>query len=191
MGHESSQFEVVESFQTTKEMQNGRYIALEQELQQGLECIENRERLNECFDATNLSLELRGAEPLELRVFESPEAMSGEIDFLNGFSFLQSESDISLLSKMQDGLSAQQAFGYKYKNLGHATKKAFLRMYFIAPEFTRGLLIEAFRQKNNPNRDLTPEMFVAYQLMSKLVDIYDQDVLNLGGIDKDYLLKVA
>ncbi|HEX5456684.1 MAG TPA: hypothetical protein VFW77_04975 [Candidatus Saccharimonadales bacterium] len=74
----------------------------------------------------------------------------------------------------------------------HAVKPAFIRMLVLFPGLTKDLVA---KMSGSPDKDmeqvLIPELFVAYQLMSRLVDESDIDVARESepAPDADYLLR--
>lgn len=70
----------------------------------------------------------------------------------------------------------------------HIVKPAFLRMLILFPDFTVDLVT---RMSNDSARHrelrFEPELFVAYQIMSRLVDVEDYSVVNEEGQTQGYL----
>lgn len=75
---------------------------------------------------------------------------------------------------------------FLFKDSNHALKPAFTRMLLIFPEFTKKLVLEMSEADYNKQVGgyFLPEVFVAYQLMSKLVNASDIDGTT---IDPRYL----
>lgn len=67
---------------------------------------------------------------------------------------------------------------FVFSDVNHALKPAFTRMLILFPEFTKKLVIEMSEADYNEQFGgyFLPEVFAAYQLMSKLVEVSD---LNL------------
>jgi hypothetical protein len=75
------------------------------------------------------------------------------------------------------------------KHSCHGTRPAFTRMLILFPEFTTSLVTEMSAPANRSKYDKFEErLFVAYQLMSRLVDKADYGVVNeQGEVDSWYL----
>lgn len=72
----------------------------------------------------------------------------------------------------------------------HATKPAFARMLMLFPDFTRKLTMDFSTQGHEElSTRYTAELFAAYQLMSRLVDQNDQNVMRNGQVDNWYLCR--
>jgi len=70
----------------------------------------------------------------------------------------------------------------------HSKKPAFLRMLILFPDFTKNLVLE-MSQNENRNRmdDFQEDIFVAHQLMARLVDRSDPGVVRNNDVNKSYL----
>ncbi len=73
----------------------------------------------------------------------------------------------------------------------HWGKQAFRRMFVLFPDFTESLVLNMSAQEEHISKRYQrywPELFVAYQLMSRLVDIDDARVVSADGkVDNWYL----
>lgn len=70
----------------------------------------------------------------------------------------------------------------------HVPKPAFRRMLVLFPEFSEEFIISISDPEDRRLYDLfLPEIFVAYQLMSRLVDKNDEHVLRNGEVETWYL----
>ncbi len=66
----------------------------------------------------------------------------------------------------------------------HIGKEAFVRMWLIAPDLTVGLMRRCLDEAGiGRHQEVAEEIFVAYTLMSQLVDINDQSVMRKEGLD--------
>jgi hypothetical protein len=63
----------------------------------------------------------------------------------------------------------------------HVGHQAFMRMWILFPELTENLMDWCLDEVGNRYRSVAEEMFVAYSVMSKLVDINDADVIKESG----------
>ncbi len=70
----------------------------------------------------------------------------------------------------------------------HAVKPAFTRMLLLFGDFTKGLVGKVSAPENEGNyARFEMELYVAYQLMSRLVDTRDHRVTQNGEVDTWYL----
>ncbi len=75
------------------------------------------------------------------------------------------------------------------KDANHSVKPVFIRMLLLFPDFTSRLVRDMSQPENqNKFRAFEPELYVAYQLMSRLVDITDISVTNENGSVKSSYL---
>jgi len=74
-------------------------------------------------------------------------------------------------------------------SMSHATKPGFQRMLVLFPEFTIDLVLAMSEPtiRNKIDAWFQPELFVAYQLMSRLVDVNDHAVVEKGKVNDWYL----
>ncbi len=71
----------------------------------------------------------------------------------------------------------------------HIVKPALLRMFTLRPEFTKDLISKISQPEHRQDsRVVMPELFVAYQLMSRLVDRRDPGVILRGEDKASYLV---
>ncbi|MCB0335500.1 MAG: hypothetical protein KDD62_04320 [Bdellovibrionales bacterium] len=68
----------------------------------------------------------------------------------------------------------------------HLATPAFMRMWVVAPELTEDIMSKLFQAKPNEHRE---ELFVAYNIMSQLVDEDDPYVRVDDCIDSGYLCR--
>jgi hypothetical protein len=74
--------------------------------------------------------------------------------------------------------------------MNHSTKPAFIRMLALFPDFTTKLVTEMSKPENRHEvSKFIPELFVAYQIMSRLVDTSDQNVVRDDVVDNWYLCR--
>lgn len=74
--------------------------------------------------------------------------------------------------------------------LSHIIKPAFQRMLALFPDFTTSLVLKLSQsQEGYVYAESEPELFVAYQIMSNLVDVGDEYVVNEGEVDSWYLCR--
>ena len=68
-------------------------------------------------------------------------------------------------------------------NASHISKGAFLRMLVLFPDFTKDLITRMSNLRNDTDGEVRfeAELFVAYQLMARLVDKNDPDVEHTGN----------
>lgn len=79
---------------------------------------------------------------------------------------------------------------YPLLGLNHASKPAFLRMLILFPGFTSRLVVNMSQPENRTQlARYEPELFAAYQVMSRLVDKTDYSVVDeqSGQVDDWYL----
>ncbi len=91
------------------------------------------------------------------------------------------------LQLLREGVSADDIFGIKHANAYVHDSPSFSRMLVLFPEFS-----DSFIQRfSHPTADkwvaFRPELFVAYQLMSRLIDVSDERAMIDGVPDKWYL----
>lgn len=60
--------------------------------------------------------------------------------------------------------------------MNHVNKPAFMRMWIAAPELTRHLMATCLDDRTKPKTQYYEEIFVAYSIMSQLVDKKDSNV---------------
>jgi hypothetical protein len=74
-------------------------------------------------------------------------------------------------------------------NANHSSTTAFIRMLILFPDFTVSL-VRHISDPENGRRDwkYQNELYVAYQLMSRLVDTSDMYVISEGEVNQSYLL---
>ena len=69
----------------------------------------------------------------------------------------------------------------------HAFRSTFQRMLVLFPDFTIDLVKAISSNHGNHDARYESELFVAYQLMSRLVDVDDEYVLRDGKVNEWYL----
>jgi len=67
-------------------------------------------------------------------------------------------------------------------------KPAFVRMWILFPDLTEYLLAKCLDDRKGSNKDISEEIFVAYSLMSQLVDKSDRNVIKEDGSVDNKLL---
>ncbi|HUD06501.1 MAG TPA: hypothetical protein VMR34_01310 [Candidatus Saccharimonadales bacterium] len=70
----------------------------------------------------------------------------------------------------------------------HIDGEAFLRMWILMPELTERLMSWCLDEVDNRYRDIDEEIFVAYSIMSRLVDRNDHGALKDDGTIDTWLL---
>ena len=63
----------------------------------------------------------------------------------------------------------------------HIARSAFMRMWILFPELTENLMDWCLEEVGDRDRSIDEELFVAYSIMSKLVDIGDSGVVRGNG----------
>lgn len=80
--------------------------------------------------------------------------------------------------------------GLRGSDLTHRTKPAFQRMLLLLPLFTKNLVVGMSALENRGQAEkFEPELFAAYQVMSRLVDTSDLFVVRDGQVDDQYLTR--
>ncbi len=90
------------------------------------------------------------------------------------------------LQRMREGATTIDIFGRNLGGFVH-TSHSFNRMLVLFPDFSDSFIIN-FSQPTKDDWDtFRPELFVAYQFMSRLVDVNDEGVIDDGKVDEWYL----
>ena len=77
-----------------------------------------------------------------------------------------------------------------FNQFNHLSKPSLLRMFALRSNFTKSVIQRVSDPKSHYNYyRAMPEVFVAYQLMSRLVDITDLYVTKEGAVDDHYLCR--
>lgn len=185
-------------------------------LGQGLELLSDLDKLNQVL-AQKGRPDLAITEPAEMDSIDQPSDITNfannfsfKFAFYSGWleakeadatvipqhePIIATEQEIAALEAMPLFRSSAEVRDFKKSeqlpcmaNISHATKPAFTRMLILFPEFTKNLVLGISDPTNKHQHALfAPDLFVAYQLMSHLVDINDLYVKHDGHINSWYL----
>jgi hypothetical protein len=183
----------VEEFAVYQTEQTRRLNALGSTLKSGLELISNLEACNQKFkeaERPDLVMSERAKIAQYTRLEDFPDKAN---NFTPSFKFILGGNEGKRaitkeeLQSMREGTTADDIFGMKHMGAYVHTSPSFNRMLVLFPEFSDSFIMK-FSQPDADQWDtFKPELFVAYQLMSGLVDVNDEEVINDGKVDEWYL----
>lgn len=190
--HEASPVDV---FNTYQGEQASRLLRLGNTLSEGLELVSNLSICNQKLTEAGRE-DLLMTQQATMKPYNSVDNFPNEANnFTPGFQFTgrtgenrQSLIDESKLEQLRKGLSHEEVFGFKYiDSTTHVGKPAFYRMLILFSDFSDRFILDFSKPLSRDWGEFMPELFVAYQLMSRLVDINDEHVMEDGKIDSWYL----
>lgn len=176
----------------------GKYFENEVIRMASLEDLLNEMMVRLCdIESINAELREKGRADLtithrvQMKEFASVEDLArnaGNFGVNFGFlNFLMNPNAASPLDKLAAGMPPRVLFGDYWRVAGHASKPSFQRMLVLAPKFTQKLVTEASPMEEFSDSEFKSEIFVAYQIMSGLVDLKDPNVFQRGREDVEYL----
>ncbi|MEK7152952.1 MAG: hypothetical protein AAB834_03330, partial [Patescibacteria group bacterium] len=74
----------------------------------------------------------------------------------------------------------------------HLGRESFMRMWILFPELTKAVLVGSLDEVGNRRRysdRAHEEAFIAYNLMARLVDVNDRNVLKKDGVVNDWYMR--
>lgn len=192
---------VTDTFDRYVESQHQRFSRLQATLKEGLPLVSDlpvcNNRLVE-VGRPDLVITTRA----QMQPIETPRAAVLETNNFGAyFNFYLENEDRSRsatltaeqVSMIRNGISTKEVFGEEWPaaqidTFSHLRNKSFHRMLALFPDFTSKFLVDAGKEELHP-RDFEPEIFVAYQFMSRLVDVDDKHVLRDGKVDERRLMR--
>jgi hypothetical protein len=69
----------------------------------------------------------------------------------------------------------------------HLNREAFMRMWILMPEFTERLMEMCLKEIKNQPKKIDEEIFVAFTLMTRLVDMNDRGIVKKDGTIDEWL----
>lgn len=187
----------IQVFETYREHQSERLVRLQALLEVALSRISDYDSCNQLFKEIGRS-DLVVHDTAEMMRVDHPEEVPARCDnftpkfmFYTGFVedmergyILRTPvaiNELELLGLIDGNFSFDEG-----SHPGHANKPAFARMHILFTSFTNQLVLGMSAPEARDYRFL-PELFVAYQLMSRLVDKNDEYVMKDGVVNKGYL----
>lgn len=160
-------------------------------LRTGLGVIENLDTVNTLFRNTGRP-ELAMAERVEMAAAAHPHDWFLYTNFTPSFCFLTRQPAAGPSAPLTVPITAEELRGlrvgaFEYNKSGsHSRRPAFHRMHVLFPDFTDTLVLELSRRVRD-FEEYAPELYVAYQFMSRLVDVNDRYVVRDGEVNTGYL----
>lgn len=173
-------------------------------LNESLPIAEDRDVCNERFRAAG-HIDLLITTPVDLEKIYVPEDILKCNNFTPKFEIVTGVDVVTIKSKELEISWTEERFVHitepqimsilegefdisKHRN-SHLIKPAFMRMFILFPDFVKSLLLTLNGEKGSRvSHQYLPELFVAYQLMSRLVDQSDRHVMRDGQVNTEYLI---
>lgn len=193
MGQEA---QPIPTFNIYKNLQIDRLERLAVTLRKGLSRVSDLNSCNQRLIAANRA-DLVIKERAQMKVLPNVEDFpEGADNFTQGFEVFRGDFEnpttitLEEIQKLREGGSAKEIFG-RWNVVGKVIEKpACQRMLILFPDFMNSFITGISQPPMGRGYDLfRSEAYVAYQLMSQLVDVNDPHVLRNGEVDDWYLCR--